>query len=815
MDNKQKLKEWRDSPISFIRDIWGLVPQPLECEENHEHSVKCFGEFIKGRHFTWQQWLILKAVEAAIQNKAHRRISVATGRGIGKSACLAWLLHWFLFTRRDSQIGCTAPSFPTLFDVLWKELEVWHKRMPIELQGIFEWQSAYYRVTESPHKWYARARTGKKENPEALAGLHADHVALFADEASAVPDEIYRATEGSLTSKDFLFIMIGNPTRLEGFFYDTHHDDKKNWQTFQFSSLDSSLVEPGFDERIKAKYGCFVAGTKVLTSKGEKNIEDIKVGELVITPFGKRKVLESGVSGLSNKIYDVDFSNGRSFSVTGNHKIYTQRGFVHIDALEYNDKVEFITLFNLLKWNTKKILSITAENLGFRESITSSLLGKRVFQTLFTALYGKNALEQFRFIATFIIKTAILSTMILKIWSVYWLSIIFQNTLRKSGKNIRRFIRRILESVGRRLSCGINLWQEENGIENTEKEVGGTEISFLQNVLYAIKSLVVLTNQESVFAQKFAFNSTEGSWEKITKQENVLFAKSNLSLIDIVQQKPVRIVAGINHEVPVYNLTVEKDHVYYANGVLVSNSDSDEYAVDVLGQFPRAEGMIDGWMPMFSEEDIKNQIPDIGNFVKPTYMGVDPSGMGKNYSVWVGRDAFRCKVLATEAKSTDVSIAEKTITLSTHYEIKPENVKLDNFGIGANVSAEIALGVHERIHAVNVGAPPREGRFLNIRAEMYWCFREWLKKGGQLVRNPAWRQLLNIRYKRTLGGKIQVMSKEDMVRKGWDSPDEADAAALSFVYSDVGHEAIALGSIYNYQRELSNEEIAKAVNIYG
>lgn len=31
---------------------------------------------------------------------------------------------------------------------------------------------------------------------------------------------------------------------------------------------------------------CFVAGTKVATIWGNKNIEDLKVGDLVITPWG-------------------------------------------------------------------------------------------------------------------------------------------------------------------------------------------------------------------------------------------------------------------------------------------------------------------------------------------------------------------------------------------------------------------------------------------------------------------------------------------------------------------------------------------------
>ena len=218
---------------------------------------------------------------------------------------------------------------------------------------------------------------------------------------------------------------------------------------------------------------------------------------------------------------------------------------------------------------------------------------------------------------------------------------------------------------------------------------------------------------------------------------------------------------------------------------------------------------------MFSEEDIKNQIADIGAFMKPTYLGIDPSGMGLNKTVWVGRDAFKAKVLATEAKSSTIGIAEKTITLAKHYEISPQNTKLDNFGVGANVGMEIAAGVYEKIHAINVGGKPKDDRFLNIRAEMYWLLREWLKKGGKLVKNENWRQLLLIKYKRTLSGKIQVMGKEEMVKKGWDSQDHVDALALSFVPQGVGRTTTAsIGILSSLYQELSNEEIIKLSDVY-
>ncbi len=476
LPTKERQREWKNSPIKFIKDQWGLIPQPLECEEEHEHTVDCFGIFERGKHLTWQQHEILLGIEKSLRGEAPRRISVAAGHGIGKSCVLAWITIWFLMTRKGAQIGATSPTRDQIYDVLWKEISVWHRKLDKEIQDLFIWQATYFRVAQSPNTWFARARTARKEAPEAFAGLHGPAVALLGDEASGVIDEVYRVAEGSLTDKDTLVILISNFTRLEGYFYDTHNSDKANWQRFSFSSIDSPIVKSDFAERIAVKYG----------------------------------------------------------------------------------------------------------------------------------------------------------------------------------------------------------------------------------------------------------------------------------------------------------------------------SDSDEYRYMVLGLPPKGEGMVDGWLPMFTEDDISKQVADIGSWMKPTYMGVDPSGQGANKTVWTIRDAFRMKVLSIEKKSNTLDIAEQIVSASMHHEIKPQNVKIDNFGVGANISQEIALGVHERVHSINVGNKPRDDRFINIRAEMFWLFREWLKKGGKLVKHEGWRQLLTIRYKRTLAGKIQIMSKEEMIKKGWESCDVADAGALTFVPADVGRETTSI-----------------------
>ena len=261
-DDIKLIKAFQKSPILFVEKMWGLVPQPIkpEClklvsglaEAGRWKEIKeeYFEGFVKGKHITWQQWMILRAVELAIEKKLPPKISVVSGHGTGKSCSIAWLLLWFLFCFKNAQIPCTAPTSSQMHDILWKEVAIWLPRMPKEVAVKYEWTTEYVRIKESPETWFARARTASKENSEALAGVHGDHVMVLVDEASGVDDAIYKTAEGSMTGPNVLVLLISNGTRLVGYFYDTHHRDSHNWQNLSLDSEKSPIVDTRFVGRI-------------------------------------------------------------------------------------------------------------------------------------------------------------------------------------------------------------------------------------------------------------------------------------------------------------------------------------------------------------------------------------------------------------------------------------------------------------------------------------------------------------------------------------------------------------------------------------
>ena len=136
----------------------------------------------------------MQSVKDAARGEGMNKISVRSGKGIGKSSIMAMLILWFLFCFKNCQIPCTAPTESHLNTVLWKEIALWLKRMPKHMQDCYQWTAQFVKMVAKgadPETWFAMAKVGKKENAEAIAGIHADYILVIVDEASGVEDEIF------------------------------------------------------------------------------------------------------------------------------------------------------------------------------------------------------------------------------------------------------------------------------------------------------------------------------------------------------------------------------------------------------------------------------------------------------------------------------------------------------------------------------------------------------------------------------------------------------------------------------------------------
>lgn len=216
---------YRDDPVGFVENVLGIKPDP------------------------WQAKL-MRAVAAG-----ERRISVRSGHGVGKSAVASWLALWHILTRLPQKTVVTAPTSAQLFDALFAEIKAWAKLLPEWVQGLLDIKSERIELKAAPEESFISARTSRAETPEALQGIHSENVLLIADEASGIPEAVFEAASGSMSGHSACTILLGNPTRGSGFFYDTHHRLKERWFTMKVSCKDSPRVSDDYVEEQASRYG--------------------------------------------------------------------------------------------------------------------------------------------------------------------------------------------------------------------------------------------------------------------------------------------------------------------------------------------------------------------------------------------------------------------------------------------------------------------------------------------------------------------------------------------------------------------------------
>lgn len=219
------MKRYRSDPVLFSREVIGISPDDWQCE-------------------------LLRAVA----DPEIRRVSCRSGHGVGKSTAVALAAVWHVLMRVPSKTVVTAPTSAQLFDACFAEMKNIAKRLKPPFDDLLEIKSDRIELKSQPETTFISCRTSRQEQPEALAGVHADSVLLLADEASGISPNIFEAASGSMSGHNATTVLTGNPTRNTGFFYDTHNRLKDDWYTMHVSCVDSPRVADDFVEDMKKRY---------------------------------------------------------------------------------------------------------------------------------------------------------------------------------------------------------------------------------------------------------------------------------------------------------------------------------------------------------------------------------------------------------------------------------------------------------------------------------------------------------------------------------------------------------------------------------
>ena len=219
------VREYRDDPVKFVKEVLGATPLPYQAE-------------------------FLQAIA-----DGERKMSVRSGHGTGKSTSASWAMLWYVLLRFPNKVVVTAPTSGQLFDALFAELKRWINELPPQLKPMLTVKSDRVELAAAPSEAFISARTSRAETPEALAGVHSENVLLVVDEASGVPEKVFEAAAGSMSGHAATTILLSNPTRSSGTFFESQTRLSGSYWTRRWSCVDSPLVSEEFVDEMRLRYG--------------------------------------------------------------------------------------------------------------------------------------------------------------------------------------------------------------------------------------------------------------------------------------------------------------------------------------------------------------------------------------------------------------------------------------------------------------------------------------------------------------------------------------------------------------------------------
>lgn len=241
----------------------GVMTSPSQSPEFVKFIVETYADDFNGYRrdilgmegAEWQDRVGL----SLMQNK---RTAVSSGHGIGKTAFAASAIHWFLATRPHPAIVATANTEDQLQKKLWRELSKVNAKA--KNKDWFDWKASTFTMFNDPTA-QAVALAWSENNTEAFAGTHETHVLGVFDESSAIFRGIFNVFNGAMSTPGARWLIEGNPTRNEGYFYDACHGAKKArkpgdllrgmWNSFIVGSHESPFVDKAWIEEMRADLG--------------------------------------------------------------------------------------------------------------------------------------------------------------------------------------------------------------------------------------------------------------------------------------------------------------------------------------------------------------------------------------------------------------------------------------------------------------------------------------------------------------------------------------------------------------------------------
>lgn len=209
---------------------------------------------------------------------------------------------------------------------------------------------------------------------------------------------------------------------------------------------------------------------------------------------------------------------------------------------------------------------------------------------------------------------------------------------------------------------------------------------------------------------------------------------------------------------------------------------------DILfgNEFP-AEDMTDeeGWTVLFPVSLLERaQKPGVKMYGERR-LGIDVAEGGGDKNAEVLRGANQARVIK-EFQSADTMHTVGTVILDgKELEVFDHNWFWDAIGVGKGGYDRLVEQMYRPFPVKFSEKAEDDTQFANQRAECYWKGYKWLSEGGILEPDSRWEELSWIRYKVDSKGRITIEPKDRMRKRGYPSPNIADAFVSTFARKNV------------------------------
>lgn len=201
----------------------------------------------------------------------------------------------------------------------------------------------------------------------------------------------------------------------------------------------------------------------------------------------------------------------------------------------------------------------------------------------------------------------------------------------------------------------------------------------------------------------------------------------------------------------------------------------------ILGEFP--EQAKDALIPLSALRRAHQAWDDMRflHIREPNMLSCDVARFGDDETIIMHRLGKTARVVESYGKLDTMETAGHLIRVRR--ETGADTIAVDDDGVGG--------GVVDRLNELDEPVRPMKGgtrslepnQYLNQRAERFWNLRETFLD-DEIAIDPADEelssQLVGLKWKVTSRGQIQMETKEEMKKRGMDSPDRADALAMIF-----------------------------------